>query len=293
MASHMDARRKSLALPVTLASGGQVVLTIVVTASPVKGLIGDDDASVISGVSGISGSPVGMEQDLNGFDMGSRGSSGALSDTAKAATSADAAPRASHEHQMSPLSSIPERQSSEVAAAVQELEQESAPPADTQEHEEVSVGTPPAALSAPSEAPPPEPQATVDTPQSQEGDSATPQSGSMGELAHEDDVHEAEGEHEEQYHDEHAEGEEEEEYYDEYDGADVAELEERLHAAEEAAAEAEAMAEEAVAMLESEQAGKRQAEALVAQLQRELEWAGKKAAKERTEWEARMKDSFK
>jgi len=57
--------------------------------------------------------------------------------------------------------------------------------------------------------------------------------------------------------------------------------------------EAETLAQEAVAALEAEQASKRQAEALVTQLQRELDWAAKKAAKERTEWESRMKDSFK
>ena len=69
MSLYADARNQTVALPITLPGGNQAVLTITITASAVKGLIGDDAASVISGVSGLSGSPSGLEQDqdLAGF----------------------------------------------------------------------------------------------------------------------------------------------------------------------------------------------------------------------------------
>jgi hypothetical protein len=81
--------------------------------------------------------------------------------------------------------------------------------------------------------------------------------------------------------------------YDKYAEADIAELQARILTAEADATEAEAVAEEAVAMLESERAERRASAALAAQLQRDIDWAHKKAVKERAEWETRMKDAFR
>lgn len=78
-----------------------------------------------------------------------------------------------------------------------------------------------------------------------------------------------------------------------YAEADNAVLQARLAELETEAAEAEAVAEEAVSLLEVERSERQAAQAMCAQLQRDLDWAQKKSAKELAEWESRMKDSFK
>lgn len=78
-----------------------------------------------------------------------------------------------------------------------------------------------------------------------------------------------------------------------YAEADNAVLQTRLTELEAEVVEAEAVAEEAVSMLEDERSERQAAQAMCAQLQRDLDWAQKKSAKELAEYESRMKDSFK
>jgi hypothetical protein len=299
MARYADARNQTVALPITLPGGNQAVLTIVITASAVKGLIGDDEAaSVISGVSGISGSPSGLDhdQDLVGFGEERRN----MSDTA-----------------LSNLSTIPESggggEASSRNASTQQLEEDKEPmvavvatataavPLVANANAAVPTETPVVVekqeepVIAPSVIPPslPSPAATATT----INDDAVVEEEEEATIM---DIDQQQGEEEEQYYDEEEEGfeeegEEEEGFEEEGEVyyADIDELETRLANAEAAAAEAEAVAEEAVQMLEAERSERRQSEAAVTQLQRELEWANKKATKERADWERKMKDSFK
>ena len=316
MARYMDARNQNVSLPLNLASGGQAVLCIVITASAVKGLIGDDDSgSVISGVSGLSGGPIALDQDLGGFDESRRNSELAL-------------------NTMMNLNSIPENVSS------CESPTSAAPPlpsaADTdggvvRQPVAVAVDLPPLAAAqnevgavvvqqrAAVVVPEPEPAtaavaAVAAAPRQPEQEEEEVEFFEEEEQGGGHDGHEKQQQQqqqqqqqdgaEEEFYDEEEEGYHEDgENYDEYEEegegeeyyaeADFADLEARLAEAEAAAAEAEAVAEEAIQMLETERGEHRSKEAMVSQLQRELEWSSKKAAKERADWEGRMKDSFR
>jgi len=74
---------------------------------------------------------------------------------------------------------------------------------------------------------------------------------------------------------------------------DVEELSQRLAAAEEDAQEAENMAAEAIALLEESRQETKQAGAQLAQVRHDSEFAERKHAKERAEWELRLKDAFR
>jgi len=300
MSRYADARSQTVALPITLPGGNQAVLTIIITASAVKGLIGDDSASVISGVSGLSGSPSGLDpsdQDLVGFGEEKRNSSeNALSNLSTIPESMGGASVGPNKETRSlEKTSIQlggEEIEKPVAAAA--IAPAAVPTTEPEESTEVEVEerVPPSRIDPPVVAPV---AATVEV----EETSVLKQQQQQGE-----EEEEVEGE---QYYDEEAgsgtgsypyEGEEEllegeEEGGEYYHGADIEELETRLGNAEAAAAEAEAMAEEAVQMLEAERSERRQSEASVAQLERDLEWANKKAVKERADWERKMKDSFR
>ena len=309
MTRYADARNQTVALPITLPGGNQAVLTIVITASAVKGLIGDDAGSVISGVSGISGSPSGLEQDqdLAGFGEERRNMS---------------------ETSLSNLSTIPESGNGEnsgveggrseeapataavgvaaTAAAVPIAAAQAAPaPAPVVEKEEPTptpTPAPVAAIQPEQEEKEEEHMAAVEE-QEEALQQQQQEEGFEEEELGEEQYYDEEGggsptgsypyEGEEGYDEEYAEGEEGEEEGVYYHEADIEDLEARLANAEAAAAEAEAVAEEAVQMLEAERAERRQSEAAITQLQRDLEWANKKATKERADWERKMKDSFK
>eukprot|EP00890_Picochlorum_soloecismus_P000942 jgi/Picsp_1/1849/NSC_05316-R1_hypothetical protein CHLNCDRAFT_132885 [Chlorella variabilis] len=66
----------------------------------------------------------------------------------------------------------------------------------------------------------------------------------------------------------------------------------RVQYAEEEAANAKAMLEESIVLLENETRIREQAEETIEGLEREMEWLEKKALKERADWERRMKDSL-
>lgn len=66
----------------------------------------------------------------------------------------------------------------------------------------------------------------------------------------------------------------------------------RIHAAERDAAEAKRMLEESIDLLEEETSARQQAEEAVESLEREIEWLEKKSAKDKADWERRMKDSL-
>lgn len=74
---------------------------------------------------------------------------------------------------------------------------------------------------------------------------------------------------------------------------DVDELSQRLAGAEEDAQEAENMAAEAIALLEESRQETRQVGAQLAQVRHDSEFAERKHAKERAEWELRLKDAFR
>lgn len=74
---------------------------------------------------------------------------------------------------------------------------------------------------------------------------------------------------------------------------DVEELSQRLAAAEEDAQEAENMAAEAIALLEESRQETKQIGAQLAQVRHDSEFAERKHAKERAEWELRLKDAFR
>lgn len=316
MSRYADARNQTVALPITLPGGNQAVLTITITASAVKGLIGDDSASVISGVSGLSGSPSGLDptdQDLAGFGIDKRNMS---------------------ENALSSLSTIPESVGAGSAEPSEETSnRKTATHLGGDRIEKPAAVLPPAVVSNAESAPAPGPAAphVVGVVEEEEERVPSPvvapavaanyqleedEMGVAQQQNQQDKFEEEEAEdqalvgeqHEgEQYYDEEGgsvtgsypyegeeellEGEGEEGGY--YHEADMEELEARLANAEAAAAEAEAVAEEAVQMLEAERSERRQSEAAVTQLQRDLEWANKKAAKERADWEKKMKDSFK
>jgi hypothetical protein len=67
----------------------------------------------------------------------------------------------------------------------------------------------------------------------------------------------------------------------------------RVQYAEEEAANAKAMLEESIVLLENETQIREQAEETIEGLEREMEWLEKKALKERADWERRMKDSLR
>ena len=67
----------------------------------------------------------------------------------------------------------------------------------------------------------------------------------------------------------------------------------RVQYAEEEAANAKAMLEESIVLLENETRVREQAEETIEGLEREMEWLEKKALKERADWERRMKDSLR
>jgi len=67
----------------------------------------------------------------------------------------------------------------------------------------------------------------------------------------------------------------------------------RVQYAEEEAANARAMLEESIVLLENETRIREQAEETIEGLEREMEWLEKKAVKERADWERRMKDSLR
>jgi len=69
-------------------------------------------------------------------------------------------------------------------------------------------------------------------------------------------------------------------------------FQERLEAAEHETREARRMLEESIIMLEDEAALRQEAEEAVQSLEREINWLEKKAVKDRTDWENRMKDSL-
>lgn len=67
---------------------------------------------------------------------------------------------------------------------------------------------------------------------------------------------------------------------------------ERVIVAERDASEAKRMLEESIDMLEEETSARQQAEESVESLEREIEWLEKKSAKDKSDWERRMKDSL-
>lgn len=69
-------------------------------------------------------------------------------------------------------------------------------------------------------------------------------------------------------------------------------LSEQILAAERDAAEAKRMLEESIDLLEEETSARQQAEEAVESLEREIEWLEKKSAKDKADWERRMKDSL-
>jgi len=308
MSRYADARNQTVALPITLPGGNQAVLTISITASAVKGLIGDDSASVISGVSGLSGSPSGLDpsdQDLAGFGEEKRNLS---------------------ENALSSLSMIPESVGGGSSMEPNEETHHSRNPKHSSQLGDVGleqpavmagVIAPAVAVVVPDADPVPveEPAAPtlVEVEEEKEIQKRGPSPMIEPAVGGADENHveektaidqgEEEEEEEEEFYDEEGgsvtgsypyEGEEEEEeegVY--YHGADIEDFEVRLANAEAAAAEAESMAEEAVQMLEVERLERRQSEAALTQLERDLDWANKKAVKERADWERKMKDSFK
>lgn len=70
------------------------------------------------------------------------------------------------------------------------------------------------------------------------------------------------------------------------------ELLERLRMAEYDAQEAKRMLEESMDLLEQETSARQEAEEAVESLEREVDWLEKKAIKERSDWEGRMRDSL-
>ena len=69
-------------------------------------------------------------------------------------------------------------------------------------------------------------------------------------------------------------------------------LQQRLDAAEHETREARRMLEESIIMLEDETVSRQEAEEAAQSLEREINWLEKKAVKDRTDWENRMKDSL-
>jgi hypothetical protein len=70
------------------------------------------------------------------------------------------------------------------------------------------------------------------------------------------------------------------------------EILERLHIAEYDAQEAKRMLEESMDLLEQETSARQEAEEAAESLEREVDWLEKKAIKERSDWEGRMRDSL-
>lgn len=354
MARYVDSRNQTVALPIDLASGNQGVLSVVISATAVKGLIGDDEGGSV--ISGLSSSGLEQDQDLGGFEdkkesemsismlstipeslsAGSGGPASPLDkNAASSARTLAPVPEQSGSRPESPAYGDTDEVDSRRADAAsrertraQEREYERQQlhqrfPANEREWGESSQerdGMSPISRQSESHARSGSAAAVEESDpshgtyndhgqqeyseeqSSQRDGKHYDQDGHEGDSQEYYDEHRAEGE--EGYYDENGsveegtydeegeyeEGEEGDEYYAE---ADIADLEARLAAAEAAAAEAETVAEEAVAMLETEQSERRQVEALLAQLQHELEFSTKKAVKERADWEARMKDSFK
>lgn len=323
MSNYVSARNHRLTLPIDV-SGTQATLIIVISAVPVKG-IADDDLSELSSVSGM------FEQDLNGFDVSSSPPSHTKGKIA--ATSAEAGMgRLSPSRPSLPEPIVPEAAEVKKTGDVERhhhdkesrnIDEESRKRNNAghgissireEDQEEDSMHS---AVDTTSK----------DGQQHEKKGYAASQDRlhvardedlsvhSKAQIAKKDDVMAAEIDdtdgdgyyHDQEEHNIYRQAEQqqqqeegEEEYYDEEGGeddevyyAEYAELEERLYEAEAQLAEAEELAQEALDDLEKERAARREAEALATQIQRDLEFANKKAAKERTEWEARMKDSFK
>ena len=75
-------------------------------------------------------------------------------------------------------------------------------------------------------------------------------------------------------------------------GTDIGGLQQRVEVAEHETREARRMLEESIIMLEDETILRQEAEEAVQSLEREINWMEKKAVKDRTDWENRMKDSL-
>jgi hypothetical protein len=367
LAQYAESQYHALSLPLHVSSpGGHATLNLVVTATPMKSILGEDAISMISGASGLSGSPVVTDQDLHGFDEGtsfrrrvsgsvlpspsrspqhsrmvSRGSGGLASMDAEAdgdvlgqTASPSRTMQQRQEQQQSqrraaqevppngaptpssaqpPLQSQPDQQGSncgndtnnnytsevdpnDAAYSSTPIEAEAEKGKQQQQQPEESIDASNRSVTA-SPVPVPHRHRTtstagseherhtelvMDTQQQDHAQAVRPPS-SIGRATARSPSRSPQRPPSSVA----------------ATGLSLSPVQEPPHhhqlvqAAQLRADEAEAMLEEAVGMVETERAQRRQAEASIERLQRDLEWAERRAAKERADWEGRMKEAFR
>ena len=284
------ASRKLSSLGLTENKNHIATLSIIVNSTPVKELVVDDGISLMSGISGLTGSGNILEhdQDLNGFE-----------ESRRSLSISSSIGRASH-------SNVGEAELAEIDDRLEEEKRNESllagsntgkEPRHRSNRSTVEPRGPPLERNSVNQS-----MGGVDSP-------VEPEQKAGSRLRDIDDRYEGADETEDQELGIESEGQWGVSHPDDFSstlprsiavvggagrgGDEVAtDVDEALLAERYRAEQAEALLEEALSMVEDEREALKQAEASIAQLKHDVEWSERKFAKEKASWEARTKDAF-